>query len=543
MAVRFLENSYNVLGLNTSANEKEVSRRAKELINRLKIGDLPDYDFDIGVDKSFINEELVKDALQRLQNPKKKLQEYFFWFQILDDVDIAAYGLIKERSYSDAIRVWDNASENAPRKTFLYKKNLAVLYTVLLCQKNDENYLLESVSLWKSVVDSAKFWETFIKQYEKINEQETSEEVIRDFKKNVSICLSDIYGDIFEIYKDNKIISEFHKLFGVQGEAVGKRILSPALKEIEQAAVDLEQLKISEDGVLDTSEVNQIKKCVNTFQEQLNKLIDLGLYEDSQSKVIRDRAAEALRSIVLDLHNNLQETDKAEMLLKEALKFVGTSSMELQLKNELETLKEVKSNIQILKPIRELINGEGYEPALSQIEGAIKANESKEELVSYLNDMKKECLTGIALKKHSYAHSLFNNKREVESKSYFIEAGRILYNNIDLFNLNKEAIDEVIAEIKQKTCNIKRSQLSQLDDYRNYFVNLTKEKFANQYEGSVIMIIIDSFLYVGVADLLQRVRSRNNTVNILYTLGWITVWFYGIGLIFFIAGWIYNNQD
>jgi hypothetical protein len=393
------------------------------------------------------------------------------------------------------------------------------------------------------VVDSPKFWDTFIKQYQKNNEQEVSDELLRDFKNNVPIYLSDVFSDLYELYKDNRIISEFHKLFGVQGEVVGKKILSPVFKEIENAALALEQLKISEDGALDTSEVNQIKNCVTTFQEQLNKLIDLGLYEDSQTKVIRDRAAGAIRLIVLDLHNDLQETDKAEMLLNEALKFVGTASMEMQLKGELETLREVKNNIRIVKPIRELINKEDFVQALNNIENAIKTNANNEELVRFLNEMKKESITGVALKKHTYAHSLFNNKREVESKAYFIEAGKMLYSNIDLFEINKEALDEVIVEIKQKTCNIKRNELGQLDEYRKSFVNISKEKFANQYEGAVLMIIIDSFLYVGVADLLQKVRSRNNVVNILYTLGWITVWFYGIGLIFFIAGWIYNNQD
>ena len=117
-------NAYHILGLDTSASERDITKRSKEIINHLKADDVPDYDLDIGLFEDFRTEDAVKDALQRLQAPKKRIREYFFWFQIGDGVDEQVLGLFKLKDYLNAIRTWQNASEGQSTKAFFYKKNL-----------------------------------------------------------------------------------------------------------------------------------------------------------------------------------------------------------------------------------------------------------------------------------------------------------------------------------------------------------------------------------------------------------------------------------
>lgn len=70
-------NSYHVLGLDTSASQREILKRSKEIVNRLKIDDFPVYDLDLDIFENFRTEESVKEAVQKLSAPKKANQGIF----------------------------------------------------------------------------------------------------------------------------------------------------------------------------------------------------------------------------------------------------------------------------------------------------------------------------------------------------------------------------------------------------------------------------------------------------------------------------------
>jgi hypothetical protein len=333
-------NAYHILGLDTSASEKELLKRSKEIINRIKIDDTPEYDLDLGMFEDFRTEDSVKEALQKLQAPKKRIREYFFWFQISDNVDEQALGLLKHKDYLNAIRTWQNAADGDGAKSYFYRKNLAILYCMVLSVENDKQYLQDSLTIWKSILDSDKFWSAFSKAYKLHDEQTASDEVISEFKKHVASYLSDIYTELHELHNDNDYIQQFQSVFSAKGEQVEKKILNPVYQTIHGAVEKLEKLKVSDDGKLDKEESDGIRNAVGVIQAEMNKLIDLGLYDDSQTKIMRDRAANALRAIVLDLHNNLSELDKSAKLLEVAISIVGTDSLKNKLSAELEQISK-----------------------------------------------------------------------------------------------------------------------------------------------------------------------------------------------------------
>jgi len=335
-------NAYHILGLDTSASEKEILKRSKEIINRLKADDVPNYDLDIGLFDNFRTEGSVKDALQRLQAPKKRIKEYFFWFQVADGIDEKVLVLLRKKDYANAIRAWEKASEGHGTKAFFYKKNLAILYCLGLSVEDDRNYLQSSLATWKELIESNKFWTSFSKVYKLHDEQTASEDIILDFKKHVVEYLSDLYTELHHIHNNSDYINEFQNIFSVKGEKIEKSVLGPAYQAINQAVEGLEKMEVSEDGVFDEEEAETIKRLVVAVQQELNKLIDIGLYDDSQTKIMRNRSANALRSIVLDIHNNLSELDKSQRLLEAAIELAGTDSLKNKLQSE---LKQIKKNI------------------------------------------------------------------------------------------------------------------------------------------------------------------------------------------------------
>ncbi len=388
-------NAYHILGLETSASEKDILKRSKEMINRLKVDDIPEYDLDFNSLEKLRTEDGVKDALRRLQAPKKKIEEYFFWFQIADGIDEQALDFIKLKKYTEAIDTWENVSNGQSTKAFFYKKNLAVLYCLLLSNEDNTAYFHSSLVIWKELVESEKFWASFSKVYKLHDEQTASEDIINDFKKHIVKSLADMYTELHHAHKNNDYISEFQKVFSIKGGKAEESVLGPVYQIINDSTEKLEKLKVSEDGILDAEEKKIIKESIRLIRQELNKLIDLGLYEDSQTKVIRDRVADVLRSLSIDLHNNLNETEVALGLAKIAEEISGTGDSKSKIQADIATLqgnleyiaKEGNFN-KIVDPIMADIKSGNSDKAIAKINEYIYKADTDQELKKILTEVK-----------------------------------------------------------------------------------------------------------------------------------------------------------
>lgn len=395
MSNTFKDNSYHILGLDTTANQKSILKRSKDIINLLKIDDPPEYDLDTNIFNNFRTEESVKVAVQKLNSAKKKIKEYFFWFQIADDVDQEASAFLKNNNFQGAIKVWEKASNVNSRSSFLYKKNLAILLTTLQTKDKNQEILKRSIELWKSLVDSESFWSLFEKIYKLHEEQTASQEVIDDFKNHVEGYLSDIYTELFELHKNKNYVNEFQKAFSAKGEKTEKVLLGPAFATINDAIEKLEKIDLGEYGVIIKTEKNTIREAVKIFQTELNKLNDVGLYDDSGTKSMRDRASEALRKISIRLSYNDKETEFTLELAKEAEKISGTEGTKSRLQEDVKTLKRNAELAKITKPIEEQWETGNSKKALAMINQyltnssvSILENPISDEIRIYLQQMK-----------------------------------------------------------------------------------------------------------------------------------------------------------
>lgn len=549
MSITLKNNAYHILGLDTTASQKDILKRSKEVINRLKIDDLPEYNLDVGLFNNFRTEEATKEAIQKLQTPKKRIKEYFFWLQIADSIDEQAFGLLKSKDFENALRVWENVAEKGGVKSYFYKKNLAILYCLLLSIDDNKNYLRDSLSIWKELIESDKFWIVFSKIYNLHDEHTASQELIADFKNHVVSYLADIYTELHQTHKNADYISQFQEIFSAKGEKIEKNVLGPAYRAINNAVEGLEKMKVSEDGVIDKDATLKIKNLVGIIQNELNKLIDFGLYDYSQTKIMRDKAANALKIIVLDLHNNLSETDKAIALLNIALKFVGTSSLEAKIEQDIKTLEEVKRNFDLVKPILDFISDEQYEKAMEFILVDLDKHKNNHELKEFYNNQTKLCISMLAVKKYKEARSYFDKKKKKKAEPLFKEVVDLIYTNIDLFSFNKKAVDEIVENIKQEikkinTLKLMVSMTGQIDNYRNSYIKLAKKSFEGQLEETVFMILIDSNIFGYLGDFLASVEHKKNIVNVGYAIGFFLLfWQWWIGLIVWFCAWFYSKSD
>jgi len=398
------KNAFRILGLDISANQKEILKRYKEIINRLKIADFPEYDLDLNLPKDFRTEETVTDALKRLQNSKNNLVESFFWFQIRDTVDENALGDLRNNNFDGAIMTWKNSSETDNSTGLLYKKNLNLLYCLTLQSEDNDDYLNESLQNWNEIIKSDKFWNLFEKTYAIINEQTSNSELINEFRNNVEKYISDIYTEFYEQHKNPKYVKQFQEIIGAKGDKIEKTLLQPIHQEIYETISELKKINFESnlESIVNNSSPTEIqcencqkrssanpdsrkkfakyrdgsilcKECHKTIgkewqkkikenetvegsakifrlvqisikklESQLEKLREIGLYEDPQSKVVRDHVADAIRNASVMLHNDAHMVPKSIELLDLAKKISSSSSAREKMNFDLKDIKEFK---------------------------------------------------------------------------------------------------------------------------------------------------------------------------------------------------------
>ena len=300
-------NSYNILGLHTIAKHKDIIKRSKDMVNRIMIDDIPFYNIDIFDMKSFRKENEIKDAAQNLSLPKSKIEHCFFWFQISDKIDVDAIKLLMNKDYPNALSLWCNSPSTDSKTALIHNKNAALLYTCLLFTESNMQYLHGSLEKWACVFNDKNLWESFIYVFKSHDDLDTNNDVINDFKGKALGHLSNIFTDISRKHNNKSYISEYSKLFKISGDNIEKDVLNPIFNAIDVLSKYLEEMGISKDGVYDQTEKQNVKETINKLVTEVEKLKHLGLYDDSRSKTARDRATEAIRSVVIDLHNNLQE--------------------------------------------------------------------------------------------------------------------------------------------------------------------------------------------------------------------------------------------
>jgi hypothetical protein len=533
MANLFLGNAYNVLGLDTSASQKEINKRAKDIINLLRIDEHSEYETDLDFAKVKREEGSVKEAVQRLSSPTKRIQEYFFWFDVENDNDEKALKLLQANDIDGAVSLWEAEADKETANGFVAKKNLAVVSSLLLIDKGQKKYLTQSIGYWKDLVLSDKFWSHFEKLYALNDEIGTSKSALTDFSEKVTDELSDFYTDVSQKHNDNSFYSLFSQVFAVKGQKMQRDVLSPIYEAIHDASEKLENLNISEDNIISDDEIATLKSLTRVLQTNFDKLKELGLYGDSASKTMRDKAAEALRTVALDLYNNLSESAKPVALLNIASKIAGTPATLNKINKDVEQLRQNRSNERIIKPINDLLSEEKYDDALLMIESRLKENKNDKDLVEYLTTRMKWCVTGLAAEGYKDMMAKFNAGKFAQAESGFLGLKEFILNYIHYFDYNKESLDDVLAKIESMTNDANSLNLDSIQKYRNGILEGASETFKDQFEDTLLVFLIDSSIYANLSHHLPAIK-RKKTIR-----KW--VWYIVIGIIILI--WIAASGD
>jgi hypothetical protein len=201
------------------------------------------------------------------------------------------------------------------------------LYTLLLYKEDKKEFLESSLFYWKEVMRSEQLWLLFFDLYKSHDESRASDEIISEFRINAINHLSDIYAELHDIHKKPKYIKEFQKAFSIKSAKVEENLLEPIYHSLNNCSEKLYSIDINDKNNEFSSQEVEVHAIINTIKEELKKIKKLGLYDDSQSKILRDNVSEAIRSTAIDINNKLSEREKSLLLLNLALELSGTAGL------------------------------------------------------------------------------------------------------------------------------------------------------------------------------------------------------------------------
>lgn len=399
-------NAYNVLGLETLSTYREVNKRHKELEKYLNIQEIPSYEADIALlDYSEIRTiDGIKEAFENLSQIQSQLREFFFWFNINDLNDEKAFKNIKENNYEKALKEWKYLYEtDTTSRRLFYAKNFLVL---LFLQVEESTEIVvqdieDTVGIWKEIMDSSHFWRIFSEYFECGTETKLNETILNLFKEDIKKNLSSLYIQIWESIDSYSLYWKFSSTFNITSSTLDHSIMTDIYDKISSSVELLESLGISSDWIFDDDEKQIVKESVTEIQDALNQTEELWFFEDSKILLLRDRAGKAIRTIVLDIYNNLYEWKKSLWLLKIAHEISGTQSVKEKI---LEDLNQIENNIdfseneEFIDQLVSLFKNGKSDAALAKIDEILGKSNTSEDLRKNLLELKNSHLDRI--KKH-----------------------------------------------------------------------------------------------------------------------------------------------
>lgn len=495
-----LENYYHILWLDTSSSQKQISKRAKDILKYLAIWETPEFENDFYFTQNYRNEIYVKLALDNLSKPKEKLINSFFWFDVESEDDKKIFRLVNDNDFDWAIEIFKNSNN---------KKNLAILYSLLLLNPNTNNKYIslveETIQIFKDISEDEKFWKVFEKKYFLFDDISTNKELIQDFKNDLWKYLSNLFYDISSKLNDDSVLKIFHQYFKNSKWNKTNEQVEKIYLELNKLSQKLQDMNISDDGIFDDDEKNIVIKINEEILDLLEKLKNLWLYDDSKTLLIRDKVAEAFRTIMLDLNNELDEKNEALKIVNYALAIVGTDWLKYKINEEYKT---ITANIK-LKPIIQLLDNEDFIWAYKKIEELEKEDLNKEDIKS-LKNLKKRSIFWRLWKWFLEWKNLFDKEKYIEALKYFISIEELAKNNVKLFEwINPEWLNNILNDVREYLVKVEnwklnaKEVLEHIDTIRAEVLEKLSEE-----DGYFFIFYIDSITYWSLSRIIINKKKK-----------------------------------
>jgi hypothetical protein len=530
-----IRNSFNILGLSSSATLKEIRKRSQQLLQLAKIEEIQEFETDIGHVREFRSESEVKLALERISGIKERLREIFFWFNDHNIENQKSIVLISQGNYQEAIDILDKTSTASI--DWLERKNLALALMFQAFASSDFNGFCRSLELWKQIAESDDFWKFYEKHYLLHDELGTSSSLFEEFRGSICESLSAKAVSFYHQTKNPEAIGLYYSAFGQIGKFIDTDVLQPIILKIKKELEDLvglgNDLKACALGELvkrppmklDTKDFppppgmsgtvicketqeGLIKRGLKKIHRYFLNLDKFELSEYSPLAVLKNNSAEKLRSIAVDIYNDNCSPEIALLLLEQGSKLAVSDAIAMKIEANKTTIKETqlwKTVADRFEKVKELIAERKLEEAKSgflALDNELAQNDDESSSGARVNLLINYC-SHLMEKGHQLFEKkmfgikalaidgLLNWPKHRDSIRSFEHAFEILTDRLYLLSFINPSSDraDIFKTIESISNSLKNCEITSLVDYHQAHLG-TIDETANGQENENTQIVI-----------------------------------------------------
>jgi hypothetical protein len=357
----FRRNAFRVTRLPVDATSRDVAKRAEKLKVFAELGQDPHPNAAFPLRPSPTVED-IRQAIQNLKDPEKRLVDEFFWFwpesfgQSRSDPAIQA---LEKGDLDSAAEIWMSKRKD-PIEGAVATHNLALIYHISaldwenLClgreidaKRREEvtEYWKAALYRWGRAATNERFWEKLAARIGQLNEPNLTTGFAKRMRVTLPAALAKINAELaIELAESGKVelallhIQLMREISGgqAQAEKIPELVLAPARKRVSEQILRARSgaAKDPRDAVTAAREL--LKGARKTLA-----LVDLFFDEDSSFRNdVFDEVAEACNQLVLTYHKATNDNETCLEFLKIVLPFAVSQELREQIEKGIRTLAE-----------------------------------------------------------------------------------------------------------------------------------------------------------------------------------------------------------
>lgn len=337
----YRNNAFRITGLPVDASSREIAKHADKLKLMAELGQGEDIHTAVFALKPPPALDVIREAIQRLKDPERRIVDEFFWFWPLELENSRSDPALEAMAKGDinsAYNIW-LSQENDATLGFIATHNIAVMWHVYALdweqyrvsasvdeerRQKIEAYWRESFTRWEKLAEDNRLWNRLTTRVRQIDDPRLTTGFVRRMRSSLPEALDKINAELALAYAEAgkldlarlhiQFMRETHR--GLDNvEKTAELVLAPTktrLREQIERAKNRAQKNSSDAPKAAKELLDQAQSCLLLF--------DLFFGKENDSRIdLFDEVAQVCNQVAVAYHNATGDDSTCMAILKAAL--------------------------------------------------------------------------------------------------------------------------------------------------------------------------------------------------------------------------------